>query len=410
MRHRGLTSSPARPLTGRTLLILLAIVVIGLPVAAGLIDEGADHVGDFSVVLWVGWLSCAVLVPIALTHALSLSGPEATPGLALAYDGLPLLLTAAWVLLAGSILTSHWLLALTAAGLCAYHLTLVIPRFVADPVPRWARSSPRVSVCVANVYVDNVTPDLAADAVVRSGADVIVIVESNPTFMEAFDRRGGLLAYPNRVFDADDHSDYAVTIASRVDLLSGSQVHISASLRCAAAIVQVGARHVTIVGLHAMATVDPNGYRTWGEQIEELTALIPTFDGPLVIAGDLNATGYRPEFRKLLRIGLRDAHDSLGKGLNASFKLSASGPLGIGAIVRLDHALIGHGVCAMEVANLPPNGSDHLPFVVDLAVQQLSGRPKLRRLRRRRTQRLRRTGRRLRLRSRSRSRRRRRKR
>ena len=405
---RRLPSSRARRLTGRTLLGLLAAVVIGLPIVAGVLDSSADRVADFSVPLWIGWGACAVLVPIVLTHVFELSGSDATPGLALAYDGLPLLLAGAWVLLAASVSTRHWLLALTAGGLCVYHLTLLVPRFVADPVPRWARNAPRVTICVANVYIDNPTPDLAAKALAQCGADLIVIVESNPAFIEAFDREGGLTAFPNRVTDPDDHSDYAVTIASRLALLGGSEVKETDVLRSATAVVAVGSRELTIIGLNAMATVEPGGYHMWGRQIRELTALIPTSDGPLVIAGDLNATGYRPEFRALLRAGLRDAHDSLGKGLNPSFKLSASGPLAMGPVVRLDHVLIGHGVAALEVANLAPNGSDHLPFLATLAVQQLPGIPRLRRPKRRSTARLRSTGHRLRLRSRARSRKRRR--
>ena len=119
-----------------------------------------------------------------------------------------------------------------------------------------------------------------------------------------------------------------------------------------------------------MATVDPGGHETWKEQIEALKEFLPTVAGPLIIVGDLNTTRYRPEFDELLALGLNDAIDSLGKGLNPSFKLGADGVLGtIGAVARLDHALVNDSVHAMSVDNLEPCGSDHLPFRLKVAVR-----------------------------------------
>jgi endonuclease/exonuclease/phosphatase (EEP) superfamily protein YafD len=90
-----------------------------------------------------------------------------------------------------------------------------------------------------------------------------------------------------------------------------------------------------------------------------------------VLAGDLNTTQFRPEYRKLLRRGVVDAHDSLGKGLTTSFRLAANGVLSSpGSIVRLDHALLSDGVAAMEVEDLDPCGSDHQPFRLVAAVRQ----------------------------------------
>jgi endonuclease/exonuclease/phosphatase family metal-dependent hydrolase len=99
--------------------------------------------------------------------------------------------------------------------------------------------------------------------------------------------------------------------------------------------------------------------------------LVPTLDGPFVIAGDLNTTRYRPEFVELLDLGLRDAIDSLGKGLNPSFKLGAEGVLAVvGAVARLDHALVNDHVFPLSVDNLESCGSDHLPFELTVAVRE----------------------------------------
>jgi endonuclease/exonuclease/phosphatase (EEP) superfamily protein YafD len=90
----------------------------------------------------------------------------------------------------------------------------------------------------------------------------------------------------------------------------------------------------------------------------------------MVVAGDLNTTTFRPGVDELLAAGLIDAHESLGQGLKASFKLAATGLFGrIGPLVRLDHALLNRRVRALSVRDLEAAGSDHHPFLVTLAVR-----------------------------------------
>jgi endonuclease/exonuclease/phosphatase (EEP) superfamily protein YafD len=104
--------------------------------------------------------------------------------------------------------------------------------------------------------------------------------------------------------------------------------------------------------------------------MDALIAHVPTVQGPHVVAGDLNTTTFRPKVQELLDTGLVDAHESLGEGLSASFKLAADGVLAApGAVVRLDHALLSENVRAISADDLPSEGSDHVPFAVTLAVR-----------------------------------------
>ena len=240
----------------------------------------------------------------------------------------------------------------------------------ATRTPRWAKHAPRLEIIVANVFVDNKTPDDAARQLVEAAADVVIIVESMAPFMAIFDEVGGKDTYPFRVSDPDDDSDYAVTLASKAELGPGSRMEIVGPLRLAIAELDVEGAPMTIVALNPMATVDPGGHETWKDQIDELKKFVPTVTGPMVIAGDLNTTRYRPEFTELLDLGLTDAIDSLGKGLDTSFKLGSDGVLGdIGAVARLDHALVNDLVHALAVEDLEPCGSDHLPFKLTIAIR-----------------------------------------
>lgn len=352
---------------------IAALVVIALPFVARHIDGSADEFSSNTVPVLpaLGWIVCAALAGVVITHRLQLwFDVDEGPVLAVAYDLLPLLLFLAAPIAVVALISGHLLLAAAGFALTAYHAVLVVPRFVANRTPRWAHHAPSVRLVVANVFVDNPTPDAAAEQLVACGADVVVIVEATDDFMQRFDAAGGDRAYPHRVTDPTDHSDYAVAIVAREPLGEGSQVHVLGPLHLAVAKVDVGGISTTVAALNPMSTFDPDGQEIWKQQIEELEEFIPTVSGPLVIAGDLNSTGVRPQFEDLLQCGLTDAIDTLGQAWRPSFSLRSVWPLGaLGAIVRLDHALVNEHIWALGLRNMDARGSDHIPFSITLAVR-----------------------------------------
>jgi endonuclease/exonuclease/phosphatase (EEP) superfamily protein YafD len=349
------------------------MLVVVLPFIARQVDGSADEFSSRSIPVLpaIGWLICAALVGIVVTHRLQIwFSVDEGSAIAVAYDVLPLVLFLAPVIAAGALITGHLLLAGAAGALIAYHAVLVVPRMVSDRIPAWAKMAPRFRLLVANVYVDNPTPQAAAAQLVGSDADVIVIAEATPEFMSCFDAAGGDDSHPHRVTDPTDTSDYAVAIASRLPLGDSSGVRTIGALRLVIAEVDIDELTTTIAALNPMATFDPDGQEIWKQQIEALKTFIPTVSGPLVVAGDLNTTRYRPEFEELLDTGLMDGIDSLGQAWKPSFSLKSVWPLGsIGFIARLDHALVNDRIRALKVRNLRPRGSDHLPFVITLAVR-----------------------------------------
>lgn len=366
--------------------VVSAGIVVAAPVFAHLVDTSADtfNASHAAVGPATGWALCALLTAVVVTRRMQIAvAIEEGAGLAVAYDALPYLLVAAWVIGGLALLTGHWLLAIAAAGLCVFHVHLLVPRLTTARTPSWVARAPRVRVGVANVYVDNETPDSAARQLVAAAVDVVVLVESTARFMRVFDDNGGGTAYPNRVSDPDDESDYAVTIATPHTLGPRSEFRQLGELRLAIADIDVDGTSTLVVALNPMATVDPGGHMMWKEQIRVLREFIPTLEGPVIIAGDLNTTRYRPEFEQILALGFSDAIDSLGKGLNPSFKLSSDGLIGaLGPVARLDHALVNAHMHAVALHNLEACGSDHLPFVLDIAVRT-DGPPQSRTHRRR---------------------------
>lgn len=353
--------------------VLGGVLVVALPLLAHRLDGSADEFSSRSVPILpaLGWLICALLGAIVVTHRLQLVfAVDEGSAVALAYDLLPLALFAAPVIAVWALVSGHVLLAGAAGVLIVYHVILVVPRLIADPLPEWTRTAPQIHLAVANVYVDNPTPRAAAEQLVACGADVIVIAESTPAFLGHFDDAGGTSSHPHRLYDPADTSDYAVAIASRLPLGPRSAMVSIGPLNLAVAEVDVDGVTAMIAALNPMTAFDPDGHSTWKEQMEALKGFIPSIDCALVVAGDLNTTRYRPEFKELLELGLRDSLDSLGEAWRPSFSLKSVWPLGaLGAIARLDHALVNDKACSLDVENLPAKGSDHLPFVITLALR-----------------------------------------
>ena len=310
-----------------------------------------------------------VLAVLATVSASRLARVHGNAVLAVAQDILPLLLLPAWIVAPVALIEDHDVLAAMSAVLIGYHITLVVPRLRRTALPHWVERAPRVVLGVANVYVGNRTPDAAARQLVESGADVLVVLETTPRFRDAFDLIGGQEAYPHRVFDPDDGTAYAVSIyASRPPQQMG-MVSLG-ELRAASAVVPCDATSLHVLGVIPTAVFEAGGYRAWRRQITALAQHVPLVHEPMVVAGDLNTTTFRPGVDELLAAGLTDAHESLGQGLKASFKWAANGFLGrIGPLVRLDHALLNRRVRALHVRELEAAGSDHHPFLVTLAVR-----------------------------------------
>ena len=100
------------------------------------------------------------------------------------------------------------------------------------------------------------------------------------------------------------------------------------------------------------------------EQFTALVDMIESEDRPLIVAGDFNLTGDSLLHAALLKTGLRDAHESAGRGRGSTWPML--GPLSFVPGVRIDHVYVGNGVTALQCTTLPANGSDHRPVLAHL--------------------------------------------
>jgi endonuclease/exonuclease/phosphatase (EEP) superfamily protein YafD len=290
------------------------------------------------------------------------------PTIAILIDSLPLFAAAGVIVVVAALLESQWLLAFEAAILTALVAVTILPRARRDAEPRWTTTSPHVRITVANVFVANRTPQRTAASLLDSDADVIIINEASPRFVECLDVVGAARRYPFRLIDMEESEDYRVAMLSRRAFLQ-SDVMTVGPLRAARAVIDLDGTALTVVGLHLRAAIERGGQARWLAEVAAFGELADALDRPAVIGGDFNATLGRQELQAVLRRGWRDTHDALGRGLQPSLRAAASGPLrSLFTVLRVDHLLASDGVAPLDVQHVDAPGSDHRPFVATLAV------------------------------------------
>ena len=107
-------------------------------------------------------------------------------------------------------------------------------------------------------------------------------------------------------------------------------------------------------------------------QMYALAEDIPQVDGPLIVAGDMNATDQSEVYRKFNHY-LQDAYWETGWGLGFSYPASPykfmEMPFNTGPLWRIDYVFHSQHFYAISARTLTTSGgSDHLPVVVELSI------------------------------------------
>ncbi|HEX6946004.1 MAG TPA: endonuclease/exonuclease/phosphatase family protein [Acidimicrobiia bacterium] len=120
---------------------------------------------------------------------------------------------------------------------------------------------------------------------------------------------------------------------------------------------------LTVLSSHPNSPTDSVRASIRDEQLEFAAGWAEDREGPLLVAGDLNATPWSWAFRKLEGAGLRNS--GIGFGIQATYPADGN-PL---LRVPIDHVLHSSqlGVRSRELG--PALGSDHFPVIVELELR-----------------------------------------
>ena len=194
----------------------------------------------------------------------------------------------------------------------------------------------------------------------KADADVILLIEVNDRWMEAFKPLSKDYAYSL----ADPREDnFGIAIFSRQPLINDRVLNLgSTGVPSIATDLTIGGEKVHLLGTHPFPPGTPTDSRLRNEQLRQIAQYVRQQHSLVIVAGDLNSTPWSPYFRDLLReSGLKNT--SQGLGLFPSWPCWM--PL---ARIPLDYCLVSPPIQVIDKRLGPDVGSDHRPVITDLQI------------------------------------------
>lgn len=301
-------------------------------------------------------LIVVLLVPLALATAARGFGWEAGP-LAWVVAMTPWIGAAVGLVLLLALFSRSVVLVIVSAALLALNVAWQLPLFVASD-----RTSP-VTATVMTLNLGNGAGDAQEVVELARGHDVQVLAleELTPSAVRRLQQAGLDRLFPYS-FTKPANGFTGTGIWSRKPLTDPRDLTGFVSHQLMAR-TKVAGEPTTVVAVHPIAprALDPT---QWQQEYERLTAVLGRVEGPLVVAGDFNATRDQATFRALVDTGLVDAADQAGAGLQFTFPQGRRFP----PLVAIDHVLVrGSALTAVDVTVTPVRGSDHRAVIVGYA-------------------------------------------
>jgi len=248
-------------------------------------------------------------------------------------------------------------LAGTSVAVLAVQAALWVPWLTDQPT----RPGQDLTVMTVNLYKGRA--DFAAISRTVRAEHVDVLAVSEVTHAAAADLRRSRLDDLLTHAVSSEHAPATTMLLSRVPLVRPADAApevTGADVRGQIALLSDAG--VIVCAVHPAPPV-PGQIHSWRAAQDEMTSWAARVRGPIVIAGDFNASVDHPGMRELLGTGLRDAHELAGAGRPLTWPYGRTPP----PFVQIDHVLVrGLGVASAKTVRIP--GSDHAAVVANLVV------------------------------------------
>ncbi len=276
-------------------------------------------------------------------------------------------LVAVVLALSGARGRTRLLVAPLALGL-AWHTGVLVP-YLPGPAHATASGATSLTVMELNLRWGLADLDQLADEVDRRHPDVVVLAEVTRSDAKAFARKPWSALLPYRTGTAgDDYSTTTWTGDARgtmalsphpITLLDSTDDTLFSNF---AVRLDLPDHPLTLIAAHP---ANPeHGLDRWLDDGASLTRLaLEHSGGPLVLAGDLNATAEHLTLRELVaKAGLDDA--GAGEGWHPTFPADTWYP----PLIQIDHVLVSKGISTTAYQTFRVDGTDHLGLLVTLAL------------------------------------------
>ena len=233
---------------------------------------------------------------------------------------------------------------------------LVVPIYL--PADQPPASGPSVRLLSYNALGRNQRHEDVTAYLRKQDAEVVLLMEVQPHWLDAIDSLHDL--YPHQqVIPRRDN--FGIALLAKQPWRDVQTVDFgSAEVPTIVATLELDSQPWILIGTHPVPPGSGEAAAARNEQLSLVADYVQRQSLPVVVAGDLNVTGFSPHFHDLLRkTNLRDSRQ--GFGVQASWS-----PRLPGLAIPLDHVLVPPEFHVARRLVGPHLGSDHRPVIVYL--------------------------------------------
>lgn len=261
--------------------------------------------------------------------------------------------TAAALILVFALLRARRL-AIGALALALLNLALAAPAFAL--VARVEDGEPALKLVALNVWGRNAEPGRIETFLRRQDADLVLLLEAGETMAPMLERIKDL--YPHRADCMQQRQCRLVLLSKRPMIEPRVMPRSQANPPAIVARFKVDGRGFTFYGVHLAR---PFGFDWQRRDVDALIAALGSIPGPLILAGDLNAT---PWSWTMMRLSLATG---MARGRTFGATWPARPPLSPQFLI--DHVMTRGGIGIVDARSAGPIGSDHLPTVAEISLR-----------------------------------------
>lgn len=234
----------------------------------------------------------------------------------------------------------------------------LLPAFVGDGTVA-SGDAPVLTVMNSNILHGEADPADIAREVRAHQVDLLAVEELTGEAVAGLNDAGLAAELPFQFLDPAQNYD-GIGVWSRYPI-SQSRTVVALGMRPTLITeVAVPGLPLTFVGAHPIAP-DPVHNENWLAEQALLRRILNDIDGPVVLAGDLNATFDHQSLRLLQQDGFSDAARQVGVGLQPTYPVGYNVP----TLFTTDHIMVRDAnLVAMQVEAVPITASDHLSLIV----------------------------------------------
>lgn len=229
--------------------------------------------------------------------------------------------------------------------------------------PLWVGETPtagaRFTVISANLQLG--AADIDDLARITAAADLVALTEVTPEASERIRTSALTQRFPHQ-YSVPIRLSAGTMLLSRTDLTDRQRVPNMIAANLSAQTSVPGATAVRVLAVHPAAPLTGHSGE-WARDMQVLHSHLDALPaGPVIVAGDFNATWDHSQFRKLLDNGFADAAVQAGAGWLPTYPTDR---IGDRPLVGIDHVVV-RGFTAAQVRTESLAGSDHRALIVSL--------------------------------------------